>query len=78
VNPDDRGADAAAGQLERGEVQSLFFTPWRRDVVVIVYASETGDRGFESRQGVRFLGAYTYIAMLFFVILFASLCMVCI
>jgi hypothetical protein len=28
----------------------------RRGVVVIVSASETEDRGFESRQGVRFLG----------------------
>jgi hypothetical protein len=30
--------------------------PWRRGNVVIASASETEDLGFESRQGVRFLG----------------------
>jgi hypothetical protein len=29
---------------------------WRRGVVVIVSAYRTEDRGFESHQGVRFLG----------------------
>jgi hypothetical protein len=34
---------------------------------VIVSANGTGDHGFESRQGVRFLVLYTHIALLFFV-----------
>jgi hypothetical protein len=29
--------------------------PWRRDIVVIVTAKRTEDRGFESRQVVKFL-----------------------
>jgi hypothetical protein len=33
--------------------------PWRLGVVVIISANKTEDRGFESRQGVRFLGLYT-------------------
>jgi hypothetical protein len=33
--------------------------PWRRGIVVIASASRTEDPGFESRQGVRFLGLYT-------------------
>jgi hypothetical protein len=40
--------------------------PWRRGVMVIVYANGTEERGFESRQGVRVLGLHTYIAMLFY------------
>jgi hypothetical protein len=35
--------------------------PLWRGVVVIVSANGTADRGFESRQGVRFLGVYTYL-----------------
>jgi hypothetical protein len=35
------------------------FTPGRRGVQVIVSANRTDDRGFESHQGVRFLGIYT-------------------
>jgi hypothetical protein len=31
-------------------------SPWRRGIVVIAYASRPEDPGFESRQGVRFLG----------------------
>jgi hypothetical protein len=42
------------------------FLPWRRGVVVIVSAKRTGDRGFESRQGVRF-SRTLHNAMLFFV-----------
>jgi hypothetical protein len=33
--------------------------PWRRGIVVIASALRTEDPGFESRQGVRFLGGYT-------------------
>jgi hypothetical protein len=33
---------------------------WRLGLVVIVSASRTEDRGFESRQGVRFLGLSTF------------------
>jgi hypothetical protein len=33
--------------------------PWRLGVVVIVAANITEDRGFESRQGLRFLGLNT-------------------
>jgi hypothetical protein len=39
--------------------------------VAIVSANAAEGRGFETRQGVRFSGLYTYIAMLFFVTLFA-------
>jgi hypothetical protein len=39
---------------------------WRCGVVVIVSANRTEDRGLESRQGLRLLGLYTYIAMLLF------------
>jgi hypothetical protein len=35
--------------------------PWRRGIVIISSASRTEDPGFESRQGVRFLGLYRYI-----------------
>jgi hypothetical protein len=34
--------------------------PWRRGIVVIASASRTEDPGFESRQGVRFSGLYTF------------------
>jgi hypothetical protein len=37
----------------------VFFPPWRRGMVGIASASSTEDPGFESRQGVRFLGLYT-------------------
>jgi hypothetical protein len=37
------------------------------NIVGIVSATGTEDRGFESRQCVRFLGVYAIIAMLFFV-----------
>jgi hypothetical protein len=33
--------------------------PSRRRIVVIAFADRTEDPGFESRQGVRFLGIYT-------------------
>jgi hypothetical protein len=33
--------------------------PWWRGIVVIASAYRTKDPGFESRQGVRFLGIYT-------------------
>jgi hypothetical protein len=33
--------------------------PWRRGIVVITSAYRSEDPGFESRQGVRFLGIYT-------------------
>jgi hypothetical protein len=38
--------------------------PWRSGVVVIASAYRTEDPGFESHQGVRFLGLYTGIALL--------------
>jgi hypothetical protein len=36
--------------------QLLYFLPCRRGIVVIASAYRTEDPGFESRQGVRFLG----------------------
>jgi hypothetical protein len=36
-------------------------------IVVILFATGTGDRGFISRQGVGVLGVYRYIPMLLFV-----------
>jgi hypothetical protein len=38
--------------------------PWRRDIVVITYAYITEDPWFESRQCVKYLVLYLYIAML--------------
>jgi hypothetical protein len=35
------------------------FRPWRRGILVIPSAYRTEDPGFESQQGVRFLGIYT-------------------
>jgi hypothetical protein len=40
------------------------FWSWRRGIVVIASANRTEDPGFESRQGVMFLGLYAYIAVL--------------
>jgi hypothetical protein len=39
------------------------FLPWRRDVVVIVSANGTEDRGFESCQGMRFTGIYAMLLL---------------
>jgi hypothetical protein len=39
----------------------LVVEPWRRGIVAIASSSGTEDPGFESRQGVRFLG-FLYIA----------------
>jgi hypothetical protein len=36
------------------------FWPWRRGIVVIASAYRTEDIGFESHQGVRFLGLYIH------------------
>jgi hypothetical protein len=33
--------------------------PWRRGIVVIASAYRTEDPGFESRQGVRFIGVFS-------------------
>jgi hypothetical protein len=38
--------------------------PWWLGIVVIASASRTEDSRFESRQSVRFLGLYQYIAVL--------------
>jgi hypothetical protein len=40
------------------QFQFYHYPPWRRGIVVIVSASRTEDPGFESRQGVRFLGLH--------------------
>jgi hypothetical protein len=49
-------------ELELFETSSVL--PWRRGIVAIASASRKEDIGFESRQGVRFLGLYMYIAVL--------------
>jgi hypothetical protein len=51
-------------KIERLSLGTIYCSlPWRRGIVmhvVITSAYRTEDPGFESRQGVRFLGSYTF------------------
>jgi hypothetical protein len=47
-----------------GPEKILYDEPWRRSIVDIASASRKEDPGFESRQGVKFLGLYNIAVLL--------------